>query len=99
MSPGMVGPCPSGERSHSVCLEDFRISRLGAPEGLPSPCPRMTVLLSLSGPYSTGGDWAMGSSSSILLLYYVYGLLGHCQEISIPHLEIQECSTKYLPYP
>ena len=72
MNPQMVGPCTSGEGSHSICPEDFRISGLGAPGYLPSSPLGMAVLMSLSCSYCTEGNWAVWSSSFILLLYYVF---------------------------
>lgn len=72
MNPQMVGPCTSGEGSHSICLEDFRISGPGAPGCLPSFPHGMAVLLSLSCSYCPEGNWPVWSSSFISLLYYVF---------------------------
>lgn len=72
MNPQMVGPCTSGEGSHSICLEDFRISGPGAPGYLPSSPHGMAVLSSLSYSYCPEGNWPVWSSSFISLLYYVF---------------------------
>ena len=84
---GWRGPIDDGspkprEESHSVCLEGFRVSGLETPGCLPSSLLRTAVLLSLFYPYSTEGNWAMRSSSFILLFYFVF--IGHEDTVKRP---------------